>query len=69
VFSSPTESLYRVTITEDALPYFRAKRIRIFAHYDQAGEAAAERWTAQLKETATVDRLSFKGLSQYFQVD
>jgi hypothetical protein len=29
---------------------------RIFAHNDQAGQAAADRWTEQLKDGATVDR-------------
>ena len=51
-----------VSIPGDALPRFSGKRIRIFAHNDQAGQAAAERWTEQLKDIATVDRFTFQGL-------
>ena len=51
-----------VSIPEEALPQFAGKRIRIFAHNDQAGQAAAERWTEQLKDIATVDRFTFSGL-------
>jgi hypothetical protein len=51
-----------VSIPGEALPRFAGKRIRIFAHNDQAGQAAAQRWTEQLKDTATVDRFSFQGL-------
>jgi hypothetical protein len=51
-----------VSIPRESLPHFAGKRIRIFAHNDQAGQAAAERWTSQLKDTATVDRFSFEGL-------
>jgi hypothetical protein len=32
-------------------------------HRDQAGHGAADRWTAQLQDAATVDRFSFQGLS------
>lgn len=49
---------------QEAFPYFSAKRIRIFAHQDQPGQAAADRWTEQLKDTARVDRFSFQGLVQ-----
>jgi hypothetical protein len=52
----------RVSIPGEALPHFAGKRIRIFAHNDQAGQAAAERWTEQLGDTATVDRFIFRGL-------
>jgi hypothetical protein len=38
-----------VTVPEDALPFFWGKRIRIFAHQDQAGQAAADRWTLQFQ--------------------
>jgi hypothetical protein len=51
-----------VRISEETLPRFAGKRIRIFAHNDEAGKAAAERWTEQLKDIATVDRFTFKGL-------
>jgi hypothetical protein len=40
----------------------RWQEIRIFAHDDQAGQAAANRWTEQLKDTATVHRFTFEGL-------
>jgi hypothetical protein len=46
----------------EALPSFWGKRIRIFAHQDQAGEAAADRSTEQLKGTAKV--FGFFGLRQ-----
>jgi hypothetical protein len=51
-----------VSIPGDVLPRFSGKRIRIFAHNDEAGQAAAERWTEQLKDIATVDRFTFQGL-------
>jgi hypothetical protein len=51
-----------VSIPGEALPRFAGKRIRIFAHQDEAGQRAAQRWTEQLKDIATVDRFSFKGL-------
>lgn len=53
-----------VSIPEEALPHFAGKGIRIFGHNDQPGQAAVERWTAQLKDIATVDRFSFRGLIQ-----
>jgi len=36
-------------LTDDALPHFRKKRIRIFRHADQAGEKAANGWARQLE--------------------
>jgi hypothetical protein len=55
-----------VTIPEEALPYLWGKRIRIFAHQDQAGQAAAGRWTEQLQDMAMkVDLFSFQGLRQH----
>jgi hypothetical protein len=39
-------------------------QIRIFAHGDQSGQAAADRWTAQLGDTATVGWFSFQSLSR-----
>ena len=48
--------------TGGALPRFSGKRIRIFAHNDAAGQAAAQRWAEQLKDIATVDRFTFQGL-------
>ena len=53
-----------VSIPEETLPHFAGKRIRIFAHNDRAGQAAAQRWTEQLKDIATVDQFSFDGLIQ-----
>ncbi len=35
-------------IPEDALPLFAGKRVRVFAHLDEAGRQAAERWERQL---------------------
>jgi len=40
------------TIPADSLPYFAGKRIRIFAHGDDAGIQAARRWRKQLKGKA-----------------
>jgi hypothetical protein len=51
-----------VSIPGDALPHIVGKRIRIFAHNDAAGQAAAQRWTEQLEDTATVDCFTFGGL-------
>jgi hypothetical protein len=51
-----------VSIAGEALPRFSGKKIRIFAHNDEAGQRAAERWTEQLKDIATVDRFTFQGL-------
>jgi hypothetical protein len=51
-----------VSIPGESLPHFAVKRIRIFAHNDEAGQAAADRWTEQLKDIATVDRFRFSGL-------
>jgi hypothetical protein len=52
------------TIPDAAAARFAVKRIRIFAHNDQAEQAAAERWTEQFEDMATVDRFSFQGLEQ-----
>ena len=52
-------------IHEDALPYFAGKRIRIFAHADEAGREGAERWARQLGDVGgDVDAFSFAGLQQ-----
>jgi hypothetical protein len=51
-----------VSIPGEALPHFAGKRIRIFPHNDEAGQAAAQRWTEQLTEIATVDQFTFTGL-------
>jgi hypothetical protein len=54
-----------VTIPEEALPYLWGKRIRIFAHADQAGQAAAARWTEQLEDMVKkVGLFSFEGMRQ-----
>jgi hypothetical protein len=53
-----------VNIPEEALPRFAGKRVRILAHNDQPGQSAADRWTEQLKDIATVDCFSFEGLEQ-----
>jgi CHC2 zinc finger len=40
-------------IADEALPAFRGKRVRIFAHTDDAGMKASERWQAQLTGVAS----------------
>jgi CHC2 zinc finger len=51
------------SIHKDALPLFRGKRVRIFAHFDEAGQAALRRWADQLQDVrAEVDGYSFDGL-------
>lgn len=43
-------------IDAEALPYFKGRYCRIYAHHDQPGEAAAGRWSDQLTAAgATVD--------------
>ena len=50
-------------IPTDALPLFASKRVRITAHADKAGRAAAARWKAQLDTVgAHVDAADFAGL-------
>lgn len=51
------------SIHAEALPMFRGKRVRIFGHADQAGQAAIERWAEQLAGVqAEVDGFDFSGL-------
>jgi hypothetical protein len=46
-------------IHAEALPLFAGKRVRIFPHLDDTGDAAVERWTAQLSEAgAAVDHFT-----------
>lgn len=46
-----------------ALPHFAGKRVRLFAHDDAAGYAAAERWLAALAPHAReVDAFAFAGI-------
>jgi hypothetical protein len=50
-------------IHADAVPMFAGKRIRIFAHLDETGDTAANRWAEQLAAAgATVDAFSLAGL-------
>ena len=37
-------------IQEDALPFFRGRRVTILAHPDESGLRAAQRWCGQLRE-------------------
>jgi len=51
------------SIHTDALPMFRGKRVRIFGHADEAGQAAIQRWAEQLEGVqAEVDGFFFDGL-------
>jgi len=50
-------------IHPDALPLFAGKRIRIYAHADEAGRMGAQQWTAQLAPLGChVDAVDFSGL-------
>lgn len=50
-------------IHADALPMFAGQRVRIFAHLDETGDTAANRWAEQLANVgATVDAFSLAGL-------
>jgi len=50
-------------IHADALPLFRGKHVRIFPHFDDTGDNAANRWAEQLTEAgADVDAFSLAGL-------
>jgi hypothetical protein len=52
-------------IHEAALPMFAGKQVRIFAHADDEGRAAAERWARQLETVGVeVDAFNFAGLQQ-----
>jgi len=52
-------------IPDDALRHFGGKRVRIFGHDDEPGQAGAARWAEQIAETgAEVDGYSFAGLVQ-----
>jgi hypothetical protein len=51
-------------IAETMLPLFAEKRVRIFAHIDQAGQTAARQWADQLQSiNVEVTGYSFAGLS------
>ena len=50
-------------IADSALPHIVGKRVRIFAHDDEAGYTAAARWKEQLTGTAAlIDIFEFSGL-------
>ena len=52
-------------IPDDALALFAGKRVRIFGHADDPGQAAAARWASQLAGVGCdVDGYSFGGLLQ-----
>jgi hypothetical protein len=51
------------SIHKEELSMFRGKRVRIFGHTDEAGQAALQRWAEQLQgEQAEVDAIDFTGL-------
>jgi hypothetical protein len=51
------------SIPAEALPMFAGKRVRIFAHADDAGMPAAQRWEAQLQAAGVaVDVFNLAGL-------
>jgi hypothetical protein len=53
------------SIPDDALPSFAGRRVRIFPHLDDAGQKAAQRWTAQLESVnATVDCFDLGGITR-----
>jgi hypothetical protein len=50
-------------IHPDALPLFRGKRVRIFGHADEPGQAAIARWAEQLRTVeADIDGFFFSGI-------
>ena len=54
-------------IIDAALPHFAGKRVRIFAHDDKKGYAAAARWAEQLRAAgaiAAADGYRFRGFRQ-----
>jgi hypothetical protein len=55
-----------VSIPGEALEILREKRVRVFAHSDDAGSRASERWMDQLDDVGCdVDRFTFYGLSDH----
>jgi hypothetical protein len=52
-----------MNIHANALPQFAGKRVRILPHLDEAGQAAARRWTEQLESAgADVDCFDLSGV-------
>ena len=51
-------------ITEEALPFFTGKHVRIFCHNDKAGREAGEKWATQIHSHSPVkiDFFSFEGI-------
>ncbi|MEI6393266.1 MAG: toprim domain-containing protein [Verrucomicrobiota bacterium] len=47
-----------VSISDDALPFFKGKHVRLFPHADASGVKAARKWSQQLK-AAGVAKLDF----------
>lgn len=43
-----------ITISEEALPFFRGKRVRIFPHAEGTGATAGKRWQEQLKNAGAI---------------
>lgn len=53
------------TVSDEVLPCFEGKRVRIFVHDDDAGYKAANRWTQRLRGVSSqVDGYRFDGLIQ-----
>jgi Toprim-like len=53
------------SIPDEAIPYFKEKRVKIFSDNDKAGHEAFQRWAEQLAGVAAkVDGYDFTGLIQ-----
>ena len=54
-----------INIPDEAIPYFKGKRVRVFIHDDECGHTAVKRWTRQLcRVVKSVDGFTVDGLIQ-----